>query len=115
MRKKTGSVFSPLWATMTVEQSLERWMETPITENLSHPIQAIQMQPVRLCFLLYKRDEETFRPHSGEKSNLCDQCNFAFSGEGNLRGHMKMYSEEKQTNAINDRKCFLSAVGDDDR
>ena len=50
-----------------------RSVETPITESLSHPIQVIQMQPVRLCFLLYKRDEETFKPHSGEKSNFHDQ------------------------------------------
>ena len=67
----TGSVFFAVgdddrW-------TIFRSVETPITESLSHPIQVIQMQPVRLCFLLYKCDEETFKPHSGEKSNLHDQ------------------------------------------
>ena len=39
--------------------------------------------------------------HSGEKSNKCNQCDYASSGAGNSRTHFKMHSEESQTNATN--------------
>ena len=34
--------------------------------------------------------------NKGEKSNKCNQCNYASSHVGNLRGHMKAHSGEKQ-------------------
>ena len=33
--------------------------------------------------------------HSGEKSNKCNQCDFASSHTGHLRTHLKMHSGEK--------------------
>ena len=35
------------------------------------------------------------QPHSGEKSNKCNQCDYAFSRAGNLRQHLKTHSGEK--------------------
>ena len=35
------------------------------------------------------------KAHSGEKLNKCNQCNYASSGAGNLRTHLKMHSGEK--------------------
>ena len=35
------------------------------------------------------------RTNSGEKSNKCNQCDYASSGAGNSRTHFKMHSEEK--------------------
>ena len=34
------------------------------------------------------------KTHSGEKSNKCNQCDFASSQAGHLRGHLKMHSGE---------------------
>ena len=35
------------------------------------------------------------KAHNGEKSNKCDQCDFASSQAGNLRRHLKSHSREK--------------------
>ena len=36
-----------------------------------------------------------FKTHSGEKSNKCNQCNFASSQAVHLRTHLKIHSGEK--------------------
>ena len=35
------------------------------------------------------------KAHSGERSNKCNQCDFAFIQAGNLRPHVKAHSGEK--------------------
>ena len=39
------------------------------------------------------------KTHSGEKSNKCNQCDFASSDASNLRKHLKRIVEKSQTNA----------------
>ena len=39
------------------------------------------------------------KAHSGERSNKCNQCDFAFIQAGNLRPHLKLRVERSQTNA----------------
>ena len=39
----------------------------------------------------------TQSPLSGEKSNKCNQCDYASSWAGNLRTHLKMHSGEKSS------------------
>ena len=42
------------------------------------------------------------RTHSGEKPNKCNQCDFASSQAGDLVRHLKTHSgKKKQTNATN--------------
>ena len=80
------------------------------------------MQPVPICLLSAKRSEETFentleksqtnatnvtaspqandltrhlKTHTGEKSNKCNQCDFATSHAGNLRTHLNIQHGEK--------------------
>ena len=36
--------------------------------------------------------------HSGEKSNKCNKCNYASSQAGNLKRHLKTHSGKSQTN-----------------
>ena len=36
-----------------------------------------------------------------DKSNKCNQCDYASSSPGNLRRHLKTHSGEKSTNATN--------------
>ena len=35
------------------------------------------------------------QPHSGEKSNKCNQCDYASSRAGDLRRHLKTHTGEK--------------------
>ena len=35
------------------------------------------------------------KAHTGERSNKCSQCDFAFIQAGNLRPHLKAHSGEK--------------------
>ena len=39
--------------------------------------------------------KEHLRAHSGEKSNKCNQCDYASSLAGNLRRHLKTHTGEK--------------------
>ena len=48
-----------------------------------------------LCFFSFKRFEDIFEMHSGEKSNKCNQYGYTSSQASNLRTHMKMHSGEK--------------------
>ena len=57
--------------------------------------QVKQMQQMWLCIFLCKRIEDTFRMHSGEKSNKCNQCNYASPHASSLRTHLKTHSGEK--------------------
>ena len=41
------------------------------------------------------------KTHSGEKSNKCNQCDYTSSQTSNLRTHFKMHSGKSQTNATN--------------
>ena len=56
------------------------------------------MQPMRLY--VYS-DPSTLRTHlkrcSGERSNTCNQCDFASSRAGDLRRHLKTHSGEKSS------------------
>ena len=47
------------------------------------------------------------KTHTGEKSNKCNQCDYASSLAGNLRRRLKTHSAIKSNNDDND-------VGDDD-
>ena len=40
------------------------------------------------------------KTHSGEKTNKCNQCDFASSRASDLRQHLKTHCGEKSTNAI---------------
>ena len=53
------------------------------------------MQQMWLCIFLCKRIEDTFRMHSGEKSNKCSQCNYASLYASSLRTHLKTHRGEK--------------------
>ena len=50
---------------------------------------------MRLCFLLCKPFEGTFKKASGEKLNKCNQCEYASSQADSLRSHLKTHSGEK--------------------
>ena len=70
------------------------------------------MQPMRLY--VYS-DPSTLRTHlkrySGEKSNKCNQCDFASSRAGDLRRHLKTHIGEK---SIKCNQCdFASAQAGD--
>ena len=41
------------------------------------------------------------QPHSGDKLNKCNQCDYAFSQAGHLRIHFKTHSGEKSNNVPN--------------
>ena len=45
--------------------------------------------------------DQNLKTHSGEKSNKCNQCDFASSQAANLRRHLKMHSGEKSANKCN--------------
>ena len=54
-----------------------------------------QMQPMRLCLFTGRRFVAHLKSHSGEKSNECNQCNFASSYANALRDHLKTHNREK--------------------
>ena len=41
------------------------------------------------------------KTHSGEKPNKCNQCDFASSQVGNLRRHLKTHTGEKSNKSTN--------------
>ena len=48
--------------------------------------------------LMWIQDGDLMRhlkAHSGERSNKCNQCDFALFQAGNLRPHLKAHREEK--------------------
>ena len=53
------------------------------------------MQPMWLCLVSSRQFEGTFETHSGEKTNKCNKCDFAFFYISTLRKHLKMHSGEK--------------------
>ena len=53
------------------------------------------MQPLWLCLLWSKLFETTFENAHGEKSNKCNQCDYASSWAGHLRRHLKTHNGEK--------------------
>ena len=50
------------------------------------------------------------KTHSGEKSNKCNQCDYASSQASNLRRHLKTHSEEKP-NKCNECELAFSQEG----
>ena len=53
----------------------------------------------------------TQSPLSGEKSNKCNQCDYASSWAGNLRTHLKMHSGEKPNKCNQcDSQLLLQAI-----
>ena len=56
------------------------------------------MQPMWLCNILCRRFENTFENAQWEKSNKCNQCDYAYSRAGNLRTHLKTHRGEKSNN-----------------
>ena len=57
-----------------------------------------QMQPMQLCTFSCRPIKGTFKNlkmHSGEKSNKCNQCDYASNDIGNLGKHLKMHRGEK--------------------
>ena len=55
----------------------------------------LHMQPMWLCNLSGGQFEDTFdNTHSGEKSNKCNQCNYASVLRSNFRTHLKTHSGE---------------------
>ena len=47
------------------------------------------MQPVLLCIFKIRQFEETFETHSGERSNKCNQCEYASCEASKLKTHLK--------------------------
>ena len=70
------------------------------------------MQPMRLYV---HSDPSTLRTHlkrnSGEKSNKCNQCDFASSRAGDLRRHLKTHIGEK-SNKCNQCDFASTQAGD---
>ena len=49
--------------------------------------------------------------HSGEKPNKCNLCDYASAHAGNLRTHLKTHSGKSQTNATNaNMHALLQAI-----
>ena len=102
-----------LWGdTGGVNRRQSRRKVTRLTLARSHHTQqwrkVQQMQPMQLFILSSKRFEGTLEnTHSGEKSNKCNQCDFACSQAGTLKRHLKMHSEKSPTNATNATLPFL--------
>ena len=62
-----------------------------------------------LCTLLYKCFEEMFENICGEKSNKCNQCEYAFSQADDLRSHL-ITQTEKKTNSVGLYFLFISVM-----
>ena len=61
-----------------------------------------QMQPIRDFACLDPSSlRKHLKMHSVEKSNKCNQCDFASVRAGNLKTHLKTHSGKIQTNASN--------------
>ena len=56
--------------------------------------------------LLGRSSEVHLKTHSGEKSNKCNECNYASSQAGDLRKHLEKHSGEK-SNKCNECKLAL--------
>ena len=54
-----------------------------------------QMQPMYVCIFLYNALRAHLIIHSGEKSNKCNQCDYACSDPSALRTHLKTHTGEK--------------------
>ena len=68
---------------------------------------AKQMLPTWFCIFSSRPFEATFENAQWrEKSNKCNQYNFASSRAGNLMRHLKMHSREKSINATNATRHF---------
>ena len=46
------------------------------------------------------------KSHSGEKSNKCNECDYASFQAGNLNKHLKTHSGEKSIDQVNATKCL---------
>ena len=52
------------------------------------------------------------KTHSGEKSNKCNQCNYASSGMGHLRRHLKVHNGKKSNkcNQCNFATAYITSL-----
>ena len=58
-----------------------------------------KVKPMRLLILWGRQFEDAFdEKHSGEKSNNCNRCRYAFSQPDNLRTHLITYRGGAHTN-----------------
>ena len=58
-----------------------------------------KVQPMRLLIVWGRQFEDAFdEKHSGEKSNNCNRCRYAFSQPDNLRTHLITYRGGDHTN-----------------
>ena len=81
-----------MWLYLFSERSLEDTFENAQWRKV------IQMLPMRYAF--YKKGplRTRLKTHSGEKSNKCNQCDYASSWANNVRTHLKTHSGEKPKN-----------------
>ena len=63
-----------------------------------------------LCIFSGKQFADTFKKHIGEKSNKCNQCDYASYHAGSLREHLKMHSGEKSHKCNQCNFAFTAAI-----
>ena len=86
-------------------------MEIPVVnERIIAEVEELNYGESYSCKDIFKL-EETFKTHFGDKSNQCNQCEYATSRAGDLRKHLKIHSGEK-SNKCNQCDYASSRTGD---